>query len=48
MFRVELFREDSAIIQSKIKMVKSVDVYKEDKRFGEDTEKVRSRIGVRN
>ena len=46
MFRVELFREDSIAIQSKVKMVKSVDVYKEDRRFGEETEKVRNKFGA--
>ena len=46
MFRVELFRNESTTNQSKIEMVKSVDVYKEDKRFGEDTEKVRRKFGA--
>ena len=45
MFQVEMFLEDLGTIQSKIKIVKSVDVYKEDRRFGEETEKVRDKFG---
>lgn len=48
MFWVELVREDWKTIESKIEMVKSVAVYKKDRRFGEETEKVRSRVGVRS
>lgn len=46
MFWVELAREDWKTIQSKIEMIKSVAVYKNDRRFGKETKKVRNKFGA--